>query len=174
MVMIFLLFLSKSSYFIFFFQFPRVRGRGWNRGNYPGNNSNGNPANMNPVVRPPEEEWDPEYTPKSRKYYLVSLLSVRVSFIHQWRRLSGYWGLCRQRQFESVHQSVQSGNLVDLSQNQKILHLVALAVQPWLVFVIFSIFAVIRPHNIIYTRTISEYLQYVSDCFIMFLFCPLM
>ncbi|XP_053718190.1 thyroid hormone receptor-associated protein 3b isoform X1 [Synchiropus splendidus] len=52
-------------------QFPRVRGRGWNRGNYPGNNnSNGNPANMNPAVRPPEEEWDPEYTPKSRKYYL--------------------------------------------------------------------------------------------------------
>ncbi|KAM9738352.1 thyroid hormone receptor-associated protein 3b isoform 1-T2 [Menidia menidia] len=49
--------------------FPRVRGRGWNRGNYPGN-SNGNPANMNPPVRPPEEEWDPEYTPKSRKYYL--------------------------------------------------------------------------------------------------------
>lgn len=30
---------------------------------------------MNPAVRPPEEEWDPEYTPKSRKYYLVSLLS---------------------------------------------------------------------------------------------------
>ncbi|KAM7373464.1 hypothetical protein PAMP_008312 [Pampus punctatissimus] len=50
--------------------FPRVRGRGWNRGNYPGNNINGNPANMNPPVRPPEEEWDPEYTPKSRKYYL--------------------------------------------------------------------------------------------------------
>ncbi|XP_030002978.1 thyroid hormone receptor-associated protein 3b isoform X2 [Sphaeramia orbicularis] len=50
--------------------FPRVRGRGWNRGNYPGNNSNGNPATMNPPVRPPEEEWDPEYTPKSRKYYL--------------------------------------------------------------------------------------------------------
>lgn len=25
---------------------------------------------MNPQVRPPEEEWDPEYTPKSRKYYL--------------------------------------------------------------------------------------------------------
>lgn len=58
-----------------FGQFPRVRGRGWNRGNYPGNNSNGNPANMNPVVRPPEEEWDPEYTPKSRKYYLVSCVS---------------------------------------------------------------------------------------------------
>ncbi|KAI4817478.1 hypothetical protein KUCAC02_010876 [Chaenocephalus aceratus] len=50
--------------------FPRVRGRGWNRGNYPGNNSNGNPAPLNPAVRPPEEEWDPEYTPKSRKYYL--------------------------------------------------------------------------------------------------------
>lgn len=38
---------------------------------------------MNPVVRPPEEEWDPEYTPKSRKYYLVSVVSVGVSFIHQ-------------------------------------------------------------------------------------------
>ncbi|XP_020779433.2 thyroid hormone receptor-associated protein 3b isoform X2 [Boleophthalmus pectinirostris] len=50
--------------------FPRVRGRGWNRGNYQGNSSNGNPANMNPQQRPPEEEWDPEYTPKSRKYYL--------------------------------------------------------------------------------------------------------
>lgn len=25
---------------------------------------------MNPQARPPEEEWDPEYTPKSRKYYL--------------------------------------------------------------------------------------------------------
>ncbi|XP_047238940.1 thyroid hormone receptor-associated protein 3b isoform X2 [Girardinichthys multiradiatus] len=49
--------------------FPRIRGRGWNRGNYPGN-SNGNPANMNPPVRPQEEDWDPEYTPKSRKYYL--------------------------------------------------------------------------------------------------------
>lgn len=29
---------------------------------------------MNPAMRPPEEEWDPEYTPKSRKYYLVSVL----------------------------------------------------------------------------------------------------
>ncbi|KAM4630620.1 thyroid hormone receptor-associated protein 3b isoform 2-T2 [Polymixia lowei] len=50
--------------------FPRMRGRGWNRGNYPGNNSNGNPPNTSAPVRPPEEEWDPEYTPKSRKYYL--------------------------------------------------------------------------------------------------------
>lgn len=25
---------------------------------------------MNPQQRPPEEEWDPEYTPKSKKYYL--------------------------------------------------------------------------------------------------------
>ncbi|XP_045082380.1 thyroid hormone receptor-associated protein 3-like isoform X2 [Coregonus clupeaformis] len=52
---------------------PRVRGgRGWNRGSYQGNSSNGNPPpNMNtaPSERPPDEEWDPEYTPKSRKYY---------------------------------------------------------------------------------------------------------
>ncbi|XP_066523312.1 thyroid hormone receptor-associated protein 3b isoform X2 [Hoplias malabaricus] len=49
--------------------FPRMRGRGWNRGNYPGNNNNGNPANMGGPVRPQDEEWDPEYTPKSRKYF---------------------------------------------------------------------------------------------------------
>uniref|UniRef100_W5M529 Thyroid hormone receptor associated protein 3 n=1 Tax=Lepisosteus oculatus TaxID=7918 RepID=W5M529_LEPOC len=51
------------------FQF-RIRGRGWNRGNYPGNNSNGNPSNPGNPVRSKEEEWDPEYTPKSKKYYL--------------------------------------------------------------------------------------------------------
>ncbi|XP_048059475.1 thyroid hormone receptor-associated protein 3b isoform X2 [Megalobrama amblycephala] len=49
--------------------FPRMRGRGWNRGNYPGNNTNNNPPNMGGPSRPPEEEWDPEYTPKSRKYF---------------------------------------------------------------------------------------------------------
>ncbi|XP_017571410.1 thyroid hormone receptor-associated protein 3b isoform X1 [Pygocentrus nattereri] len=49
--------------------FPRMRGRGWNRGNYPGNNNNGNPANMGGPIRPQDEEWDPEYTPKSRKYF---------------------------------------------------------------------------------------------------------
>ncbi|KAJ8405067.1 hypothetical protein AAFF_G00329880 [Aldrovandia affinis] len=49
----------------------RIRGRGWNRGNYPGNNSNGNPPVMPGVpIHPKNEDWDPEYTPKSRKYYL--------------------------------------------------------------------------------------------------------
>nr|XP_023677018.1 thyroid hormone receptor-associated protein 3 isoform X2 [Paramormyrops kingsleyae] len=51
------------------FQF-RIRGRGWNRGNYPGNQSNGNPASMGAPPHPKNEDWDPEYTPKSRKYYL--------------------------------------------------------------------------------------------------------
>ncbi|XP_041725596.1 thyroid hormone receptor-associated protein 3-like isoform X2 [Coregonus clupeaformis] len=52
------------------FQF-RIRGRGWNRGNYQGNNTtNGNPPNMDIPVHPKNEDWDPEYTPKSRKYYL--------------------------------------------------------------------------------------------------------
>ncbi|TRY85956.1 hypothetical protein DNTS_032716 [Danionella cerebrum] len=46
-----------------------MRGRGWNRGNYPGNNPMNNPQNMGGPSRPPEEEWDPEYTPKSRKYF---------------------------------------------------------------------------------------------------------
>ncbi|XP_055075324.2 thyroid hormone receptor-associated protein 3b [Misgurnus anguillicaudatus] len=49
--------------------FPRIRARGWNRGNYPGNNIGNNPLNMPGPSRPPEEEWDPEYTPKSRKYF---------------------------------------------------------------------------------------------------------
>ncbi|XP_073677832.1 thyroid hormone receptor-associated protein 3b isoform X2 [Garra rufa] len=49
--------------------FPRMRGRGWNRGNYPGNNPINNPPNMGGPSRPQDEEWDPEYTPKSRKYF---------------------------------------------------------------------------------------------------------
>lgn len=49
--------------------FPRMRGRGWNRGNYPVNNTSNNPQNMAGPSRPQEEEWDPEYTPKSRKYF---------------------------------------------------------------------------------------------------------
>lgn len=44
---------------------------------------------MNPVVRPPEEEWDPEYTPKSRKYYLVSVVcpGVVYSSVHRFNLL---------------------------------------------------------------------------------------
>ncbi|XP_026145464.1 thyroid hormone receptor-associated protein 3-like isoform X2 [Carassius auratus] len=45
--------------------FLRMRGRGWNRGNYPGNNNP--PPNLGGPSRPPDE--DPEYTPKSRKYF---------------------------------------------------------------------------------------------------------
>ncbi|CAO2601546.1 Thyroid hormone receptor-associated protein 3 [Lemmus lemmus] len=50
------------------FQF-RARGRGWGRGNYSGNNNNNN-NNNDFQKRIREEEWDPEYTPKSKKYYL--------------------------------------------------------------------------------------------------------
>ncbi|KAE8289078.1 Thyroid hormone receptor-associated protein 3 BCLAF1 and THRAP3 family member 2 [Larimichthys crocea] len=47
----------------------RIRGRGWNRGNYQGNCSQS--TNMpNMAAHPKNEDWDPEYTPKSRKYYL--------------------------------------------------------------------------------------------------------
>lgn len=46
----------------------RIRGRGWNRGNYQGNFSHNNMPNM--TMHPKNEDWDPEYTPKSRKYYL--------------------------------------------------------------------------------------------------------
>uniref|UniRef100_A0A8P0T1T9 Thyroid hormone receptor associated protein 3 n=2 Tax=Canis lupus familiaris TaxID=9615 RepID=A0A8P0T1T9_CANLF len=49
------------------FQF-RARGRGWGRGTYSGNNNNN--SNNDFQKRNREEEWDPEYTPKSKKYYL--------------------------------------------------------------------------------------------------------
>ncbi|KAF6111873.1 thyroid hormone receptor associated protein 3 [Phyllostomus discolor] len=49
------------------FQF-RARGRGWGRGSYAGNNNNN--SNNDFQKRSREEEWDPEYTPKSKKYYL--------------------------------------------------------------------------------------------------------
>ncbi|XP_078108539.1 thyroid hormone receptor-associated protein 3 isoform X1 [Sander vitreus] len=48
----------------------RIRGRSWNRGNYQGNSSHGTNTTANVAVQPKNEDWDPEYTPKSRKYYL--------------------------------------------------------------------------------------------------------
>ncbi|XP_028367877.1 thyroid hormone receptor-associated protein 3 isoform X2 [Phyllostomus discolor] len=48
--------------------FFRARGRGWGRGSYAGNNNNN--SNNDFQKRSREEEWDPEYTPKSKKYYL--------------------------------------------------------------------------------------------------------
>ncbi|NXR89625.1 TR150 protein, partial [Hypocryptadius cinnamomeus] len=51
------------------FQF-RARGRGWGRGNFSGNNNSNSGGNNDFQKRSREEEWDPEYTPKSKKYYL--------------------------------------------------------------------------------------------------------
>jgi len=56
-----LLLLFKSSQ-----QFT-VRGRGWNRGNHHGNGIHSNPS----AAVTQSEDWDPEFTPKSKKYYLV-------------------------------------------------------------------------------------------------------
>lgn len=38
--------------------------------------TNTGPSNSNPAFqkRPKEEEWDPEYTPKSKKYFLVGAI----------------------------------------------------------------------------------------------------
>ncbi|XP_078093875.1 thyroid hormone receptor-associated protein 3-like isoform X5 [Mustelus asterias] len=51
------------------FQF-RIRGRGYGRGAFPGPSNSSNPGNPTFQKRPREEDWDPEYTPKSKKYYL--------------------------------------------------------------------------------------------------------
>nr|XP_028594873.1 thyroid hormone receptor-associated protein 3 isoform X3 [Podarcis muralis] len=56
------------------FQQFRARGRGWGRGTFSGNsnnnNSSGGSGSTDFQKRSREEEWDPEYTPKSKKYYL--------------------------------------------------------------------------------------------------------
>uniref|UniRef100_A0A8C5LV97 Thyroid hormone receptor associated protein 3 n=1 Tax=Leptobrachium leishanense TaxID=445787 RepID=A0A8C5LV97_9ANUR len=49
------------------FQFRARGARPWGRGVFPGNNNNNNDFQK----RNRDEEWDPEYTPKSKKYYLV-------------------------------------------------------------------------------------------------------
>ncbi|XP_054854811.1 thyroid hormone receptor-associated protein 3 isoform X2 [Eublepharis macularius] len=53
------------------FQQFRARGRGWGRGTFSGNSNNNNSSGSGDFQkRSREEEWDPEYTPKSKKYYL--------------------------------------------------------------------------------------------------------
>lgn len=47
----------------------RIRGRAWNRGNLQ-NNSNGNGPGMGGPMHNMKEDRDPEYTPKSKTYYL--------------------------------------------------------------------------------------------------------
>ncbi|XP_055067075.2 uncharacterized protein thrap3a isoform X2 [Misgurnus anguillicaudatus] len=49
--------------------FLSIRGRSWNRGNFHGN-GNGNDAQTDTPVK--NEDWDQEYTPKSKKYFLHS------------------------------------------------------------------------------------------------------
>lgn len=49
----------------------RIRGRGRARGVFAGTNTGPSNSNATFQKRPKEEEWDPEYTPKSKKYFLV-------------------------------------------------------------------------------------------------------
>lgn len=43
----------------------QIRGRSWSRGSF-----RSNPTNTTQQVSTKHEDWDPEYTPKSKKYYL--------------------------------------------------------------------------------------------------------
>lgn len=63
--------------FVLLLQQFRARGRGWGRGNFSGNNNSNSGGNSDFQKRSREEEWDPEYTPKSKKYYLVRTLVLR-------------------------------------------------------------------------------------------------
>uniref|UniRef100_S4RYE7 Btz domain-containing protein n=1 Tax=Petromyzon marinus TaxID=7757 RepID=S4RYE7_PETMA len=60
----------------------QFRGQYRGRGNYYNNNYNN--SNTFPQRRPPEEEWDPEYTPKSKKYFLHDDRDEREE--------DGHWG----------------------------------------------------------------------------------
>ncbi|XP_039535730.1 thyroid hormone receptor-associated protein 3 isoform X2 [Pimephales promelas] len=48
--------------------FLSIRGRGWNRGNFHGNSNGDSQMNMSAK----NEDWDQEYTSKSKKYFLHS------------------------------------------------------------------------------------------------------
>ncbi|XP_067304306.1 thyroid hormone receptor-associated protein 3 isoform X2 [Pseudorasbora parva] len=48
--------------------FLSIRGRSWNRGNFHGNSNGDSQTNMSAK----NEDWDQEYTPKSKKYFLHS------------------------------------------------------------------------------------------------------
>ncbi|XP_042306826.1 bcl-2-associated transcription factor 1 isoform X2 [Sceloporus undulatus] len=50
--------------------FFRIRGRGRARGVFAGTNTGPSNSSTTFQKRPKEEEWDPEYTPKSKKYFL--------------------------------------------------------------------------------------------------------
>lgn len=54
----------------------RIRGRGRARGVFAGTNTGPNNSNTTFQKRPKEEEWDPEYTPKSKKYFLVGVRNL--------------------------------------------------------------------------------------------------
>lgn len=74
---------TATTTFLFFFrvlllQQFRARGRGWGRGNFSGNNNSNSGGNNDFQKRNRDEEWDPEYTPKSKKYYLVCVWSTKT------------------------------------------------------------------------------------------------
>lgn len=75
----------------------RARGRGWGRGNFSGNNNSNSGGNNDFQKRSREEEWDPEYTPKSKKYYLVRTWVLRhpcAPGVSGLRRFRGESTLC--------------------------------------------------------------------------------
>lgn len=60
----------------------RIRGRGRARGVFAGTNTGPNNSNTTFQKRPKEEEWDPEYTPKSKKYFLVGVRNLCLFGLH--------------------------------------------------------------------------------------------
>lgn len=60
----------------------RIRGRGRARGGFAGTNTGPSNSNTTFQKRPKEEEWDPEYTPKSKKYFLVGAREFIILCMH--------------------------------------------------------------------------------------------
>lgn len=73
--------IASLNHFINVNQF-RIRGRGRARGVFAGTNTGPNNSNTTFQKRPKEEEWDPEYTPKSKKYFLVGVRNLCLFGLH--------------------------------------------------------------------------------------------
>lgn len=105
----------------------RIRGRGRARGVFAGTNTGPNNSNTTFQKRPKEEEWDPEYTPKSKKYFLHDDRDDGVDYWAKRGRGHGTFQRGRGRFNFKNQVAVQSG----LMTNTKGMGLLKMKKRPW-------------------------------------------
>lgn len=88
----------------------RIRGRGRARGVFAGTNTGPSNSNTTFQKRPKEEEWDPEYTPKSKKYFLVGVEnSIPYACFCFFKLSTSVEVACMYRQGLQLHKCEDSG-----------------------------------------------------------------